>query len=67
LAVVRGPLLLTSTHSFFGNAPADTPTTTTFKYLGTRSVEFPNEAAFYQSANELLSRGVYELLSSMQS
>ncbi|MBB1600404.1 hypothetical protein [Variovorax sp. UMC13] len=60
LAAVRGPLMLTSTHSFFGEAPADTPATLTFKYLGARSVEFPNEAAFYQSANEFLARGVYE-------
>jgi hypothetical protein len=58
LAAVRGPLMLTSTHSFFGEA--DTPATLTFKYLGARSVEFPNEAAFYQSANEFLARGVYE-------
>lgn len=62
LAVVRGPLLLISTHTMLGEAPLGTPATLTFKYLGTRSVEFPNEAAFYQSANEFLARGVYECL-----
>lgn len=60
LAAVRGPLMLTGTHSFLGEAPADTPATLTFKYLGTRSVEFPNEAAFYQSAKKFLACGVYE-------
>lgn len=60
LAVVRGPLLLTSTHTMLGEAPLGTPATLTFKYLGTRSIEFPSETAFYESANAYLARGVYE-------
>lgn len=60
LAIVRGPLLLTSTHTMVGEAPLGTPANLTFKYLGTRSVELPSEAAFYGSANAYLERGVYE-------
>ncbi|MBB1603301.1 hypothetical protein [Variovorax sp. UMC13] len=60
LAAVRGPLLLTSTHTMVGEAPLGTPANLTFKYLGTRLVEFPSDTAFYESANAYLARGVYE-------
>lgn len=60
LIALRPSLMLTSTHAFFGNAPAGTPATMTFKYLGTQSVEFPSAIAFYESANAYLARGVYE-------
>ncbi|WP_219214081.1 hypothetical protein [Variovorax boronicumulans] len=60
LAIVRGPLLLTSTHTMLGEAPLGTPANLTFKYLGTRSVEFPSDTTFYESANAYLARGIYE-------
>ena len=60
LAQVSDPIELTSTDTFVREVPPDTPATLTFKYLGAKSAEFEDQAAFGASMNEHLSRGVYQ-------
>lgn len=60
LAQATGPITLASTHAVVREAPDGTAATLSFRYLGSRFLEFEDRRSFLASVNEHLARRVFQ-------